>query len=484
MNDIELSKYTRWLLYMALGIYIIHIIYAIISFRLLYADGSYYFVSILAKYSFMQWGARKFAQIASQIPLVAALKLGIKDISVLGYIYGTSLFISFPISLIICYWAAKEEIRYLVFPLLSLVAGFMNTEFFIISEHNFLLYLFWALLFLMLFRKGLISSILIVLLAFPTLLSYQSMLFFGPILAIIAIWRGLRIRSQRFMQFFWYILALWFLAGAIIALQTTLTPEDPSNFQNFYRSTLFFMGHGSFHYPGILSLLILFMITILLWKPEGLERFWFWIIAAISVACVIVALLPSVSPTTLALNLQYRARVLNVYLPILLACCLLAIHGKWFTVGPAVWHKAYLLLALLGISQGLWHLSATYQWNKYLLIFRQEIHRNCGLIPFEQSVLSALDKAPHHISRSMNWGWTMPVMSTILGAQNGQIRTIIDNSPAPGYWEPFDPAVPDQLPDLSYYGVNYDLYIHALTHPELTCQGIEELQEIHERNTL
>lgn len=477
MNELPLTRNERLLIYAALFIYLLHIVYAILTYRFLYADGSHWFVEVLEKNVTGYWySARHFAHLFPQLPLVMALKIGMKDIRGLLYLYGTSLFMPYVISLGICYFAArKNKVSYLFFPLLSLFAASMNAEFLIISESHFLVSLFWPLLFLMLFHKGPGALILIILLAFPTLRSYESMLFFGPILATIAIWRGLQVKSQRFYRVFWAILTIWFLAGIAVALRSILNPAGPASLQTFFLSSkLFFMSYGSFHYPCILSLLILLILTVLVWRPGTLGRFWRWTVGGVSAACIIVALLPTLSPTTLSPHLQYEARILIAYLPAVLACILCAVHKGWFSIQLVVWRRMFVLLALLGISQGIWHLTATYQWNKYLQIFRREVSNNCGLIPFEQSALSVLDKSPYHVSTSMNWNWTIPTMSIVI-AQHGLVKAIVA-SPSSSRCKPcnpFNPAIPEQLPDLRRYGVNYEPYIRALRHHDNRCQEIK-----------
>lgn len=457
--DFHRPRFERYLLAIAIGLYVIHLVYAIGSFRALYADGVYFLVNMMERRSFMHWGtSRLFGQSLAELPVVIALKLGLTHVRTLLYVHGLSVFGLYPLSLLLCYWGVRDQAWYLLFPLLGLFGGALNAEFDIITDSHRFVCFFWPLFLLMIFRRGVIAAVLIGICAIPTLLTYESMLFFGPLLAAVAFWRSRAAHSRR-IRWLWYLLIGWFLAGTMIALQYTLHPDSPSNRMNFLYSLLFFFKPPDVHYPGLLSVAVVAMVALLFlgklraWESLSVRMVFGW-----GGLCLVIALLPLFAPTTLALYLQHEARVLNLYLPFGFALLLWAIHCQRLTIPALVWRRAFLLVAVLGIMQSIWHLGATYQWARYLQIFRQELQHSSGIVPFERSALAQLDTPRYRSSRTMNWYWTMPLMSIIL-AQDGQVHAIIENPVQfKTRWEPFDPHVPEQLPQLSRYGITYNIH--------------------------
>ncbi len=81
-----------------------------------------------------------------QLPTLLAARVGVHSLGVLSIVFGVTLFSFKPVSILLCYRFARDK-RYVLFPLLSLFAGTMNSEGYLISETHLMSALFWAALF-------------------------------------------------------------------------------------------------------------------------------------------------------------------------------------------------------------------------------------------------------------------------------------------------------------------------------------------------
>lgn len=466
-DDLQLSSRQRRLIMAAIALYLLHLAYAIFVSRGLYADGVYFFAVNLERRSFLIWGGlvRFFSQSLAQWPVVLAVNCGVTSMPALLLLQGCGLFGWFAVSLWLCWWAVRREPRYMLFPLAGVFAGAMNAEFDAITDSHRFVCLFWPLLLLMLFRTGRLAAAVTVLLAIPMLMAYETMLCFGPMLAGVALWRRGQAAAGSAARRLWTALAAWFGAGTLVALQATIDPEIPSNRMNFWWSmTSFLQLSNRVHYPVLFSLAALAAMALMLsGRPAWLNRT--PVLAALAgigmAAGGVIACLPIAAPATLDVRMHHDARVLNLMVPFVLALALFAVRAGWLAVAAAPWRRAWVVVAVLGIVQSLWHLGATYQWSRYLTILRDEVESNAGLIPYERSAQSRLGDAPYHNSASMNWHWTLPLTSIIV-SRGGRVNAIVENPVGiRESWQPFDPRVPEQLPDLRRYGITYSREIRV-----------------------
>ncbi|MGA8262695.1 MAG: hypothetical protein WB783_21025, partial [Arenicellales bacterium] len=136
-------------------LYLAHVLYAIAVNRFLFADGVHFFVSILRWKAFRYGGRpyeRAFADALTQYPLLAAIKAGVRNLSILSRVYGTGLFAPYLMCVSIWLWVTRGQREYLLFLLVFLFAAAMNCEFFIISESHAAAALYFALVGLIVLR--------------------------------------------------------------------------------------------------------------------------------------------------------------------------------------------------------------------------------------------------------------------------------------------------------------------------------------------
>jgi hypothetical protein len=128
------------------------------------------------------------------------------------------------------------------------------------------------------------------------------------------------------------------------------------------------------------------------------------------------------------------------------------------TPGPLALKMAVGLLIVLAVAQTTWHLAATAQWLGYTRVFREELQRQPGFVPFETTALSR-ERVGVQALRGLTWNYTNPYMSIAL-APAGSVSSIIGVPQGAG--QLFDPRDPKVLPRLTRIGVDYSAYVQAL----------------------
>ena len=462
-EEFATDRALKFVLWATFGMITVQVILMIAAQVHLYGDGSAYLYWLLRSRRPLEIAfSRDFATIVTELPAVLALRAGVTDIGTVSRLLGAGLYLPLIASLGLCLWIARERPELVLFPLLSATTVSSNTDFFIISESNVLVVFFWPLLLLLTLRRewsrG--SFTLACILAAPTLLCYESMVFFGPLLLGLAVWRAREMRraGDRAGTLGFLALALYFALGIAIAARSIIYPRDERNLQSFLDATHFYReAQGNFHWLGILSFVALVVIagSLLLRRwPTVVGRA---IIVAFVVGCVLAAVAPAIWPSSFTPVLHSRARVLNAYLAPLLGVAFLV---AWRRPPPLQrWRFGFIVVAVLAAAQLAWHALATRIWVNYLDIYRAEVASREGLVPYEASVLSRESVGGHPVA-AMNRTWTMPTMS-ILMSPGGRVRAMI-RSPRPQEWQPFYPERIDRLPNLSRYGITFDAYIAAV----------------------
>ncbi len=454
-------------------LYVLHLVYAITSQRFLFADTAHFLLMLLQSKTFTTFDEnRQFAHWISQAPIVALLKLGVKDINILSYVYGITLFTLYPLLVFGSAWLALSKtmptssiqtndnipLTQLVwfFISLSTAIAYFNTEFFIISESHLATALFWALGLLILFRRDRLGLILCSILILPTLHLYESFLFFGVILGIFATYRAFKWEKQRIQQICWLLVALYLFSSSALALNNILNPRDAQNFQGF-ASLLFFVHPFNpwlWHYPVLLSFLALGLLAVTLWIRQALSADFFRKISIFwLIACVAVAFYPIFAPTWLAPRLHYDARILNTLIPLMAMLGLVLAYSLNCRLNWQIQQRAWFIVFSLLLTQLTWHFAGTYQWSRYVQAFRQDLQHYCGLTPIRQTAIWQ----PQYTE--MNWSWTTSIMSILLNPQT-DIKNLI-GVPYYDSWQPFQ-TLQRETPNLSDYGVQFKTYQRGL----------------------
>ncbi|HEY1786955.1 MAG TPA: hypothetical protein VGJ73_02310 [Verrucomicrobiae bacterium] len=430
---------------MACGFFALFIVSAILTARCLYADGSYYFLRVLETGHFTEMiGCRDFAAYLFQLPVVVALALGIHGMPCLTILFGIGCFCAWPLAMFLCYHMAP---RHFWLVMLACAAGYLNTAFMAVGEHIVAHAFFWPALFAILFVRPLTPFAAVSLLGSSIVLmrSYESMLFLGPVLIALLIWRMAYDREQPWRQ---AVLgaAVVFLVVAVYIAWIGVKYPNTANYNGFKHGFLREMEYPawtvkmSLLWTGLMLIAMFPPAIALLRKPTGI----------LFSALVILGwgLYPIFEPLRINPAVQYDCRFLDLLVPLALVpvAVILSVRPQWLAAKtPAlVWLSAAMLMA-----QSLWHLSATYQWDRYVGNWKNMLAAKSGPIFL----------AGDNVFNKPDLSWVDPTESLIIGPSNVRAMIMPDQAHS---WQPFDPLKPQSLPDLKSYGLNYTQYTACL----------------------
>jgi hypothetical protein len=438
----------------ACGAFAVFIIVAIVTRRCLYADGSYYFLEVLKTGSFTAIiNCRSFANYLFELPVVASLSLGIHGIAGLAILYGVGCFCAWPVAMLLCYLPAP---RHFWIVMLACAAGYLNAAFVAVGEHIVAHAFFWPALFAILYVRPLTPFAAVTLLGSTILLmrSYESMLFLGPLLIALVIWRMMRDRENLWRQAVLTAAIVFLVAATFIALGGVEHP-NPINYNGFKHGPI-----TELHNPTwTLQMSVLWTVIMLLSLYSRAAKFLRSPVGLILTISIVLfwGAWPLLAPRQLDPESQYECRFLELLVPLVLApvAVALAVRPKWFaTQIPDLTRLAAMML----VAQSLWQISATHQWQRYIADW--------------QRMLGSGVDGPIVISNNDDFGkfdhlyftWANPCLSLMLGPTH--VQTIIMPS-QPGGWMPFNPFNPKSLPNLKRYRVDYSEYIEALRQQKL-----------------
>lgn len=439
-------------------VYIFSIVYAIITQKAFYADGAHFFINILKNQSFkLDYPSRQYANYFTEFPVVLCIKLlHLRNVNVLSYVFGIGYFLPSIICLLICFYIVRNiNIKYMLFPIMSLFGVTQNILFNITTQSIVITNVFWPILFFVIFVKeyNLVDFILLMLTALIFMRSYESASILGSIILIVLFieiyqnWRTASIRTK----LVWVLLTLMIMGSIVVAVMTIIRPNK--NKDDFLRDIPTVLSH----YQAMLSVIYILLISIYLLVKRFGESVYFKIISVILLLVTIYfCFLPVIRPELTRPILQFQARSFHVYMiPFLCVIAYIVLKGIIRVSEPA-WQKAFILCAFLVIGQLTWQILMTSQWNGFRQVFKEELLNNQGYVRFEETRL-VNNKIGNQLVKDMTWGWTNPSLS-ILWSKNFDVKTIIANPPE-CRWEPFNPRNIESLPRIEKYGFSYEKYV-------------------------
>jgi hypothetical protein len=440
-----------------------YLVYAVAEQQALFADGAAVLLRAVGAQSVSSLDTNRIvADALFQWPVLAASRLGVTDLETLSYLLGVGYHYLVVVSLPIAWCLLPRERKALMlFPILSLLFGWMGSSFLAIHQANALALWFWPVFFAVLFRpaeRGRDVLILIIL-ALPMVGLYDTIVVLGPLLAAVAGWRWLREPAARH-RWLWAALVLWFIVAAAISVGYILFPRSAGNRANFIWSLsngAFLVGADGVNWPLALALLGAPLLALAAWRPAWLSASrWVWL-PPFLLCALFVAFAPLVSLSTFSPVLQFYARAFAGFLPAGLAVLLLIGEARGWRPSEATRSSLLLVLSLIAVAQITWHIVATAQWAGYLTIFRATLAERPGLIAFESTPM-AQPRIGRQVLLRLNWGWTNPWLSVVL-APGGRVSAIIAN-PGGRSAGTVDPTRATGLPPIA--GVDYSSYVAAL----------------------
>jgi hypothetical protein len=430
------------------------LIVSIITWRCLFADGSYYFLRVLQAGTFTEMLVpRSYAAYLFQLPVVIAMKLGVVQLHWLAVAFGIGCLSSWPVALWLCHQMAPRRF-WLV--MLACAAGYLNAAFMAVGEHIVAHAFFWPALFAILFVRPLTPRAALYLLASALILthSYESLLFLGPPLVILIVWR-LGTSGEKFWQrLVLAIAASLFVAATWIALEAVRHPTNAATLGGFKRGIFTVLMTPAWtlqmsYFIGILFLLLKYpKVEALLMRSAGL--------VILVPAVLLWGLWPVLAPGNLEPASQYDSRFLDLLVPLLL------MPLAWvFSVKPdflADKQRAMVRLsAAMLVAQSVWHISAAYEWNGYIHLWQHLFATEKGPVLLSKFYGGVSEE--HGQAMSLDWHWANPTLSIMVGPNKVQALILPGMRTA---WEPFDPMKPESFPHLERYGIDYTAYVNSL----------------------
>ena len=434
-------------------LFALQLLLQVTTWRSFYGDGAAFFVSMLQHETLILWPPERiFASGLITLPMWLGLQAGITDIDSLQALFALGLLMPWPIALWLCWRLAPAQFW---LPVAACGLAYLNSCLLAFSNALAAHAMLWPVLTALVFVRPLTRFAAGVLVGGSLLLlySYESQLFLGPPLAILALWR-LRHPETPGGRLSLLLSGLLLLGSAWMALQGILAESNSAN-RGGYVEGLLSLAVKPPWTVGFSALLV-GVAAVLLLRPR-LARLagQAWCVGLLLTLLVVWGVWPLIAPGLFRPLDQYLARGLNLAVPMaLFPLALLARrHAGWFADRLSILHGAALALLL---AQSIWQVSATVQWQGYLASLRTLLTQHSGPVRLEAAQQRELEGGPQALR--FHIAWTLPYLSLLL-APDGRVQSLFWAS---SEFQPMDPTRPGMLPDLSRYGFDMTDYLEAL----------------------
>ena len=442
-------------------------LYAALYGRGLYGDGAHYLLWIADHnrlYLFAH--ARRTVDVLRQALPVALSRLTDLTLWQLGQAF-TFWMLVVPVILCALCWPILPDNRkaWIVFPILSLLAGSAASTFAAIGEGAISASYLWPLFFLFLFRTrhpG--SRIIFLILCVPAFFLHEVAFLFMLVFLFACAWRYIRAQLGDDERIFLAVSAGTFVTIITYELYWIAVPQFIGDRADYFGSLIrlkFLLANARWNLPlalGVVAVAIfLIMPAIRLIAPMRVAN------VATQLATIIFACLALASATaawtidaTFSPAAQLEARNQAIFVSTVLAVA--AAVALYSRILERVWMQPTAMIVLVGlcVAQFSWDVAATTRWRDYVADFKARLANSNGLIGWDRALASG-DPIRDREWRLMSTAWVMPTLSIIL--QSGApVRSMI-SAEIEDPW-PFDPSVPESLPKVR--GVDYTPYVQTL----------------------
>jgi len=284
--------------------------------------------------------------------------------------------------------------------------------------------------------------------------SYETMIFFGPALALIGLWRTFTGGEKLWQRAVLFISSVLLCMATWVSLQGLLHPDQGPNLADFKGGLL-----NQFLFPGWpLGWTFFWVLLMLVGLVPDLRRELTRPVAVLFLAVLVLlwGVWPLLAPSNLEPAKQFGARSLELLVPIALlpVALLLSYRDGWLRS-----HKRWIVntSAALLIAQSLWQIAATEQWRGYLNVLRGMIAANTGIINLAETPYG---KNASVGNQATSFLWLPDTRDLSIEISPPKIKSIVN--PAVGMREIDEQFKPENLPSLGRYGVDYSEYIKAV----------------------
>lgn len=412
--------WSRWMLVMSLGAFLVYALDASFNNRGFFADGAYFFIHALTKPEWLRYAddpalLRLLVNIINQLPLILLTNAGVTDPFWLRLSFNAPLFFNNALVLVGLWLISRKHQfhRVAIWATLSYVATVLPSDLFAVNQARLSQSFYWVLLFFVLTPRALsrIELAMAVSLGIICFRSHESILFFGPLLSM-ASWLSLRHDpvNQGFKKLMMVLGLLWMVFD--IYWQTT----RPTGY-----STLVFV--GSVLYWRVLD--IVFSSMFFVWT-SGLVLLWHWwrcrsgdqsfslslkaVLALHFLACLGVGLVPAINPD---LSWPTGEFAFRIFIPFGGAFLFLLALYDWRSglleqLNPNVCAIVFSS-ALIGLS--VWQYLSTRQWVVFQNAVKEAVSSSVAPVVVWERAFEKLSPDVQHTWKRYRWDWALPAMS-------------------------------------------------------------------------
>src|SRR3954468_9090738 len=192
--------------------------------RGLFVDGANFLVHIVRQEGFFDfYMPRLYAMVLGQLPVMTAVTLGVTDLHLLARLLSLGLFVLPTIFYHLALHRAKDDPVLLAVVIAAIAIVFMTTSFFIVGEYN-TLYAVTLLIGVRLAtaeRLTLWNGVALALLAVVAMRTYETMIYLGPLLCGIVLWKVWRAPARPVLATLLHLLAaVVMIFGMMVAINS------------------------------------------------------------------------------------------------------------------------------------------------------------------------------------------------------------------------------------------------------------------------
>jgi hypothetical protein len=417
--------------------------------RGLFVDGSAFLVQIARREWFFDFYApRLYAMVVGQAPIMTAIFLGVTDLHLLARLLSFGLF-ALPTALYhLALVRAKDDGVLLAAVIAAIAVVFMTTSFFIVGEYNsaYAIAILVAVRLATAERLTVVDGLVLAVIGGLAIRTYEAMLYLGPLLSVMVLWRIWRAPARPWLPTFLYLLSIvGFIAGMFVAIGSLTRPYSVEHLDETIETATNFWQNMQFDL-AVAAALVVVVWALVRPRDLALAKPYRWA----AVCLVILALSPLLMLGDIVVRplakSQYVARTAAGLIISSIVVFIWAYASNVRAKLPAfvalgaseMARRRFVIFALLMLVAMLpSDIFLTRSWMTYLDVLRTTVRSHDGVITFENSPLS---KYPYDL---LVEAWILPSQSLALRAKRG------DGIVAPPKdftaWQPFPPADPYPL---------------------------------------
>jgi len=387
------------------------------------ADGVLYFTSILDSGDFYRVDAtRRFAEYATQWPLVLAVRAGLSNVPALSAVYALGLFLPVVFGFAICLFAVRgERATPLCLPLLVLATVSLPSDYILAGEHHVMTLLASPILLLILRRSSptawdgiaLVSCLAVFTRTYPSAVA-SAFLF-----AVLITYRLISERSDHRAALIRGVALLLCLATLVLGTSAILNPRDLNNREQFWKVLAVILVQPEIVLVTAASTLFLIGLAIRLRTGQ--------MAASILAASSLALSLPYVLGARYGLSAHQSVAARTLTATLLPTLLLLAVLVHVCAPRLSGFPKVLLAGIVLTVVAGSFVHSA--HWARYRGAMKDVLRTARGFVPVERTRL---------LDNPCRWGWASPGLSVVWSFP--VVRAIVEN-PRGEPWVPFDPRL-------------------------------------------